>query len=437
MDTTRRKATSAILAAALIAATAGASDWPSYRRDANNSGSIAVSRSPAATHLARRWTYNADSTITSTPTESNGLVYVGTWNGGVVALSAADGAVRWKAHLRANPDEVYGGPRGVLGSIAIAEGVAYASSGGCEAAAFDAQTGKELWRRTICDVAKNDDVYASPVVAGGLVLVGVGILADRPTDRGREIALDARTGETRWSIEPALYHGSGAGVSSTPAVDADKRIAYVGTGNPTPMNAPPPGDDPGSDSILAIDMRSGRTLWTFGPIHPHDTQDDDLFASPNRFNAGTRAKPRWVIGEGGKDGTYYAVDATDGKPLWRRTLAPASPSAMIVGTAAVSNGAVFVPLYNGGSGSLTALRASDGAILWQAATGGEYEAPAVRGSIVFTTETSGWLDAFKAGDGKIAGRWRLCGSAKGRGPAADADGVIVAAGRCLTYYDAE
>ena len=391
-----------------------------------------MSKTPV--HLKERWRYDASTTVTSTPTEAGGLVYFGTWNGEVIALSEATGALRWHASLRVNPDETYGGPRGVLGSIAIADGTAYAASGGCEAAAFDAATGKEKWRRSICDIAKNDDVYASPIVADGLVLIGIDILADRPTDRGRELALDERTGATRWSMEPASYEGTGAGISTTPAIDPEARTAYLGTGNPTPMYAPPPGDDPGSDSIIAIDVATGKKLWTFGPVRPHDTQDDDLFASPNRFNAGSRTKPKWAIGEGGKDGTYYAVSAVDGKALWHTSLAPLSSSARIVGTAAVADGAIYVPLFDGSSGMLSALRVADGAVLWHVSTGGEHEAPAIRGSIVFTTESSGWLEAFQAGNGKSIGRWRLCGKANGRGPSADDSGVLVAAGRCVTYY---
>lgn len=169
-------------------------------------------------------------------------------------------------------------------------------------------------------------------------------------------------------------------------------------------------------------------------MHPHDVNDDDFFASPNRFEVGSHSRAQWVIGEGNKDGAYYAVDATTGKLRWRRALAPDSPSAMIVGSPAVAAGAIYVPLYNGASGSLTALRVADGGVLWQRLTGGEYEAPVVWGSIVFTTEAAGWLDAFGAGNGRRLGRWRLFGRATGRGPAFSDGGLYVASGDRLTYF---
>ena len=410
--------------------------WPSYRHDLFNSGFAKSSYDPRTVKLRQRWTYAADSYVTSTPTQADGLVYAGTWNGDVLALDAATGAQRWRAHLGANPDEVYGGPRGVIGAISIDNGVVFAASGNCTIAAFDARRGKQRWRRTICDIARNDDLYASPVVAGGLVLIGVSMLDDRPTDRGREIALDAATGAVRWEIEPARYRGTGTGITASPAVDVLARRVYLGTGNPTPANSPPAGDDPGSDSILALDLTTGKTIWSYGPVHPHDVNDDDFMASPNLFNAGSDAQPKWAIGEGNKDGAYYAVGIDTGMFLWRRVLAPVSQSAMIVGTAAVGNGAVYVPLYNGTVGSLSALRTTDGAVMWQQPTGGEYEAPVLWGSVVFTTEASGWLDAFGAGTGKPLGRWHLCGRAMGRGPSVARGGLYVAAGKCLTYFAA-
>lgn len=382
----------------------------------------------------KKWVYRADSRITSTPTLDAGLVFAGTWSGDVIALDAERGTLRWKVHLGANSDEVYGGPRGVIGSVALRKGTAYAVSGNCTLAALGERDGRIRWRVKICDNKRNDDVYASPMVSGGLVLVGIDMLADRPTDRGRELAIDAASGRIRWSFEPARYAGEGAGVSATPAVDEQRRIAFVGTGNPLPRDNPPPGPDPGSDSIYALDLTSGRSLWVFGPVHPHDVNDEDLFASPNLIELGPAGHHRTIVGEGDKDGTYYAVDAASGAPLWKTPMPGGSPSASIIGTAAFHDGTIFVSLYDGASGSLTALRAADGTVLWHQQTGGEYEAPLVLGDIVFTTEIAGRLNAFAAGTGKRVGTWSICAPATGRGPSAGGDGLYVASGSCLTKF---
>jgi polyvinyl alcohol dehydrogenase (cytochrome) len=422
-------------ACAMCALLGWAANWPAYRHDHNNSG-LADSTLQGAPRLKRAWVYRADSRITSTPSVDGDAVFAGTWKGDVLAIDARTGSLRWRFFIGANSDETYGGPRGVIGSVALSNGVAYAASGNCTLTALNEVTGRKLWQTKICSNQRNDDVYASPVAVGGLVLIGVDLFSDRPTDRGREVALDAATGKIRWSYEPAKYAGVGVGVSATPVVDDKARIAYDGTGNPLPRDNPPPGIDPGSESIIAFHLDSGKMIWAYGPVHPHDTQDDDFFASPNRINIGSQAHPRWIIGEANKDGAYYAVDAGTGKLLWRRSIPGASTSAMIIGTPAVAEGVIFVPLYEGANGSLTALRARDGVALWQQRTAGEYEAPVILGAAVFTTEVTGQLDEFASGTGKALGTWNICPPSYGRGPSAAGGALYVASGTCLTRFNA-
>jgi len=421
---------SAIFVAAAIAGN-GAAPWPSLRRDGSNSGAA-----PGPAHVTRlqldpKWTYAADSRITSSPTVAGGLVFVGTWSGDVLALDERTGMLVWRAVLGAGSDWFYGGPRGVIGSVAVSNDVVYAVSGSCVAEALDAATGRTVWRTSVCDVAEHDDIYASPVVVGGKVLIGIDMLGDSPTDRGRELALSASTGKISWTMYPERYDGTGTGISATPAIDAHHNVAYIGTGNPTPATAPPPGPDAYSDSMLAVNVATGEVLWTFGPVNPHDTHDFDFFASPNRFIVGAGSDARWAIGEANKNGTYYAVDARTGAELWRRFVM-AEP----IGTSAVAGDTIFVTAYGDrdDAGMIAALRTSDGAVMWSRDTAGMYEAPAVWGDVVFATEASGWLDAFSAGDGAPLGRWPLAGALHGRGPSV-ADGTLfVAAGTRLHAY---
>jgi len=384
----------------------------------------------AALHLHPLWTYHAPRWITSTPTVAGGLVYAGVWNGTVVALEGTDGHLRWSAQLGANPDELYGEPRGVTSSIAVKSGIAYAVSGSCRAGAFDAGTGRIVWERTVCSIARNDDTYASPMVADGLVLIGIDQLGDRPTDRGSLLALDARTGATRWQLFPGRYPGTGTGISATPLVDGRQGIGYVGTGNPTPIAAPPPGPDLYSESILAFDLRSGAIRWAFGPVHPHDMHDRDLFASPNRFSIGMRE----VIGEGGKDGTYYAVDARTGHLIWKTALEPDDPYASIIGSAACDGHRVFVPVFAGAHGALVALSQRNGHILWRAPLAGVYEAPALFGNVVFAVDVGGTLCAFDVASGRRLLTMHVRGRSYGRGPRVSGTRLYVTAGSTLRAY---
>jgi len=406
-----------------------------YRADFANSGAVpgpSAVRSPALHPL---WSYRADSRMTSSPTIVNNLVYVGTWNGDVLALDTRTGALRWKRSLGANQDTYYGGRRGVIGSVAVDRGVAYAVSGSCTAAAYAADNGRELWRRRICSTEKNDDTYASPVVFWNELLLGIDQIGDRPTSRGFEVALDTRTGRELWRFYPQRYQGTGAGISATPAIDGNLGLAFIGTGNPTPLGNPPPGADEFSESICALDLRDGHLIWAYGPVHPHDREDNDLFASANIFTATIDGARRHLVGEGGKDDVYYAVDERTGALVWKRTLIPRSKFAMIIGTAAVGAGTIFVPVFqNEHLGWMVALRSSDGAELWSKRMTGVYEAPVLLGDVLFVTEAGGWIDALDARNGKSLGQWPIERPVLGRGPSMAGDTLYLASGNTLRAF---
>jgi len=425
------------LAAALLAAVTG--PWPEYRHDLNNTGAVAgPAHASSSIRLRPSWTFTADSRITSAATVVDGMAYVGAFSGAVYALDERTGRPIWHHDLGNNPAGIraYGGPRGVLGSIAVRDGVAYADSGSCVAAAFDARSGRQLWRRSICNTQLLDDTYATPVVAGGLVLIGISMIDDKPDDRGREIALDAKTGALKWTLYPQRYSGTGAGITTTPAVDEQTGIGYLGTGNPTPVTSPPPGPDPGSDSMIAFRVATGHVLWTYGPVNPHDSYDLDFFASPNRFSIRDGDSARWLIGEPNKNGIYYALDARTGSVVWHTEVEPLSHWPLPMGTPAVGDGEIVVPVYvNDDTGFLVALRVADGAVIWRRNAGGMYEAPALFGDIIFVTEALGWLDAFRAEDGTSLGRWQVGGWLTGRGPSVADGRLFVATSQYLKVYD--
>ena len=77
---------------------------------------------------------------------------------------------------------------GFVSSPAIADGVVYVGSEDGRLYALDAATGQEKW-----SLKTDGEVYSSPAVAGGMVYVGSG--------DGRLDALDAETGQEKWSFK--------------------------------------------------------------------------------------------------------------------------------------------------------------------------------------------------------------------------------------------
>jgi outer membrane protein assembly factor BamB len=388
-----------------------------------------------AVAFVRLWTHAELGWMLGTPSVAARIVYEGTTLGDVLALDERDGHVRWRAALGANPDETYGNPRGVISSIIAHGGVAYAVSGSCRAAAYDAFSGHLLWMQRICTTARNDDTYASPALADGRVLFGIDIIADRPTDTGREVALDAATGKPAWSFSPLRYRGTGGGISTTPAVDAARGLAIIGTGNPTPMSWPPPGSDPYTDSAIAVEVRSGRWLWVRGPLIPHDANDFDLFASPRLFNLRVKGRRTPAVGLVLKNSRYYMLDERDGKILWQRALEPAMLWMQAIGTPATAGTAIVVPLFhNPRSGELVALRADDGAVLWRVRTGGIYEAPVIWHGVVLAAEAAGTIAAFDLRNGARLGALPIASELYGHGLALDGNTLFVAGRRALWAY---
>ena len=103
---------------------------------------------------------------------------------------------------------------------------------------------------------------AVPVVFDGLVFEGVsggsaelGDEADRYDFQGSFALLDATSGalvKKTWTIHSPDTHDdfAGAGIWSTPAVDADTKYAYVGTANPFKPQA----EHPNANSVVKIDL---------------------------------------------------------------------------------------------------------------------------------------------------------------------------------------
>lgn len=209
-------------------------------------------------------------------------------------------------------------------------------------------------------------------VAGFEIFVG----SDDYTFRGSVVGLDAETGEERWRVYTTAgdeTSGSGVSVWSTPAVDTERGLAFVGTGNtyeePT---------SPFADSIMAIDYSSGELAWSTQFTDPDvfnmagaqgaDGPDADVGAAPTLWSADGVD----MVGAGDKPGVFHARDRETGEILWETELAPGGRLGGVIGAAAYRDGRVFVTSNVGDRVTVTtdvstlfALDAASGEILWR------------------------------------------------------------------------
>ena len=397
--------------------------------------------------LKLKWAFGYPTGVSSNgqPTIASGRVFVGSDNGFVYSLDAATGCVYWSFEngsiIRNAP--VIGPVRG-QGSARYA---IYFGDGKANVYALDAQTGRLLWK------TKADPHFIARITAGtsfynGKLFVPVSSSEefssgnpDYPccTSRGSVVALDANTGKQVWKAwvvpeEPqpyktqangvTLYKPAGGAVWNTPTVDPVRQAVYFGTGDAT--TAPSPKT---TDAIMAVDMNTGRLLWSY------QATEDDVFMGGCNGAVKSEACPspmgpdmdignspilkvlpngKRVLLGGTKSADIFALDPDNNGKLLYRINAAGGPTgggrggrgSIVWGGAADDQHAY----YGLGGAGLAAVRPATGERVWlftppPPAGGGRGSAlgaaPTVIPGVVFEGASDGKLYALSAADGTL------------------------------------
>ena len=437
-------------AATATSASSGSSgaEWPLYGADlANTRTVVGGPAASAVTTMSQAWRDDfTDGDFTGTPVVSGGVVYVGSNGGRVRAIQAVStalhqaGQVLWTASA---PTSSNGAPDPVNGSLAVSGSVVYvpvARLGGPYILALDAATGSVLWQTTL-DTSTDADVYGSPTVTPDpvtgslLVLQGVSAVGGDPASplRGSVSALDAATGAAVWKTYTVPDAFNGGAVWSTPAVDLTTGTVYVGTGNAYSGAAAPT-----TDAVLALDLHSGAIERHFqatsNDVFSSSTPglDFDFGASPNLMTIGTRT----LVGEGQKEGTYWALNRSDLSPAWHTQIGPGSVVGGILGSTAYDSSIHQVMGPISAPGYLWSLGAGTGTPTWVTAAAADpvHLSPvAVSNGVVYSLASAGFVAAWDEHTGVLLGEMPL--NALGGSPTtysasfggvAVADGLVVA-----------
>ncbi|MCX5082363.1 PQQ-binding-like beta-propeller repeat protein [Streptomyces sp. NPDC056121] len=372
---------------------------------------------PEAGAAWRPWRFRMSNDVWGTPSVAGDLVYVTSFE--VHALDVSTGRRRFKT-------------RDVAWSMAVADGRIHASDGPT-LYALDAREGHDLWRLqtdawvyslkadrgTVVTGTRGGGVQAWEAVNGDKLWEITGAQTDFESPEAGPVihdgtvyvwqdarlrALEARTGEERWSypIGDAASCG-GVPVRLTQASDG---YVYVAAGT----------------RVLAVDVVSGHVRWHF--------EAPAVFLCPPAFAPGPA-----VTGGGvylaDHLGTVYALDATDGRDRWRIATEPRPSS---IEPVLVSHGHVHV-----GSGQgLYTLDAVTGTPKWRFQAGGEVVgSPVVADNRIHFGATDHLLYTLKADDGRL--RWKLATGGEITGAPVVKDGVVYACSkdRCVYALDAE
>jgi polyvinyl alcohol dehydrogenase (cytochrome) len=416
-------------------------DWPMWGQSIERSFAYPcpTGLSPqTAKDLKQIWFFNAKDTVTATPAVVDGVAYVGDWSGNFYAIDLKTGKSRWtyEAHVHG---QVYAGQIVSSAAVADVKGVRTVFFGGGKTLyALRADNGQERWKHEVGRRGDDNDpseIESSPVVADGLVVFGTDVHNSAKGEPAAVIAVDAATGNERWTTVTAPTEGDGAtgpgcgDVWGSPTVDPSTKAVFVGTGNCT---SSPKGYGRFAEAIVALDLPTGQVRWTYQPHQPN-RDDLDFAGAPNLFTAGDRA----LVGLGNKDAAYYAVDRSTGEFMWRTQVTePGIPrpntnfsTGGFIGATAVADGVVVGGTAVGGTPALHALDAATGAIKWQQPEAADtYSSAAVANGVVFLGSTTDFT--FRALDlqtGEVLWSKELRGGVAG-GAAIAGDDVIAVAG---------
>jgi polyvinyl alcohol dehydrogenase (cytochrome) len=393
-----------------------AADWTVAGQNNANTRYAATETliSPAtAARLRPRWTASLGGNVSATPTVSLGTVFVPDYGGKLSALDARTGAVRWQRPLSdysGVPGDVSRtSPAVTATSVIFGDGVSSVpSDSGARVMAAGRLTGTPLWS-TLIDADPASMVTTSPVVDGNTVYVGTASRVEfgdgHPVRfRGAVVALNATTGTVLWRryMAPSGYTGNSVWGSSF-AIDHATGRLYVATGNnytvpdgictrPGQQDCDQGPEDNYTDSVLALDQRTGSVVWAFktltADVGTEDCEecgpDFDFAQAPSLFQVTTASGTRRILGVGQKSGIYWALDPATGKQLWHTEVGPGSDLGGMEWGSATDGKRIYVGIGNaehepyeitGADGTTTtttggswaALDAATGAKLWQVA----------------------------------------------------------------------
>ena len=372
----------------------------------------------------------------------NDKVYVGTLDAKLVALDAKTGSVVWEQQV-GDPELGYSetmAPTAVKGKILIGtNGGEYGIRGFVKA--YDADSGKLLW--TFDTIPESS----------------VGVWATKDAT-GRDMHRDIEAEKAALAKNGDPYKTLGGGVWQNPSVDEAANRIYFVVGNPSPDldGAIRPGDNLYTDSLVSVDLDTGKYACHFQYI-AHDVWDLDAVSPTVLVSAADKSgKMVPAVMHAGKTGYVYVHDRKDcslirfsepmvsQKDRWVLPSAtpPDDPKAARMfpganggvewspmatdpghGMAYAINleqemtytvasspypggklwlGGAFTNVPNGvQTGNITAVNFNTGKIAWQVTTpqpmiGGVL---ATAGGLVFTGEGNGWFRAYNSSTGKV------------------------------------
>ena len=297
-------------------------NWMLYRRTYDGQGYSPLDQINTSNvkDLTPVWTFSTGVVEghEAPPIVNNGVMFVATPTGQVIALNAKTGDEYWR-YKRQLPDDLFQLHPTNRG-VGLWQDKLYLATTDDHIVALDAKTGKVLWDTKVQDYKKGQYLTLMPLVVDGKVIVGgsggeFGV-------RGYVVAYDAENGKELWRTftipgpgEPGHdtwsgddWKSGGAPAWMTGNYDAETKTIYWGTGNAAPWpGATHPGDNLYSSSVLALDPQNGR-IKTHFQYHQNDSWDWDEVEAPMLVDLQKDGRTIKSLIHPGRDALFWVLE---------------------------------------------------------------------------------------------------------------------------------
>ncbi|HEY0231175.1 MAG TPA: methanol/ethanol family PQQ-dependent dehydrogenase [Dokdonella sp.] len=252
------------------------------------------------------------------PLVNNGVMFITTPNNQAIALDAKSGKEIWR-YKKQIPDELqqlHPTNRG----LALFNDNAYLATTDAFLVALDAKTGKEKWKTAVADWKSGYYMTLQPLVANGKIIVGCS--GGEYGIRGFIAAFDSETGKEIWrtytvagpgdpnagSWPTGKYATGGGSVWITGSYDPKEKLTYWGIGNAGPwMGDTRPGDNLYANSVLALDVDTGK-MKGYHQYHHNDSWDWDEVSAPLLIDIEHNGKMVPSLVHAGRNGYLWWLD---------------------------------------------------------------------------------------------------------------------------------
>jgi alcohol dehydrogenase (cytochrome c) len=261
------------------------------------------------------------------PLVRDGIIYL-TDHEKTVAVNGITGREIWKSTIEYPADTTRVVCCGIVNrGAAMFEDKLYRTTLDGNVIALDIKTGKELWRTKSSDPKDGYSMTVAPLVANGVVIAGVagaefghrGYLEGFDPQTGKQlwrtytIPAKGEPGSETWAGDSALTGGGSTWI--TGSYDPELDLVFWGTGNPAPWNPlNRKGDNLHTNSILAIQPKTGKVVWTYQTT-PGDPFDYDGVNELVQADLTVDGTPRKVVMQANRNGFFYVLERSTGKLL--------------------------------------------------------------------------------------------------------------------------